>query len=26
VVAGERIALDPVAAGLKARRPAKSND
>jgi RND family efflux transporter MFP subunit len=26
IVAGERIALDPVAAGLKARRPAKSND
>jgi RND family efflux transporter MFP subunit len=26
LVAGERIALDPVAAGLKARRPAKSND
>jgi RND family efflux transporter MFP subunit len=26
LVAGERIALDPVAAGLKARRPAKTND
>jgi len=26
VVAGERIALDPAAAGLKARRPAKPHD